>query len=292
MSDLDRFELFIHVAQQGSLTQAAALIGMTKASLSKQIKYLETELKVDLFTRDTYRLQLTEQGKVLLTQCLRLKKELDDTRSICQRLIDEPEGILRIVAFEYFAKKLIFPKLNNFLNKYPKLELIIDTSERIPDFQQEQVDVAVGFSLPAPLDVVQKSMMITRYVLCGTPAYFKKRGIPKNLHELNEHYYIGHSSRPVDATINLKPPHTIQLKPNLLLNSVSFMIECAKQNVGIIQLPLYMVDELLKKGNLVEVLKEYQAINRNVYYYYPKFRYIQPKIRKFIDFFLLGGTHE
>lgn len=286
MSDLDRFELFTYVAQYGSLTQAALALGMSKTALSKQIKQLETHLKVDLFSRKTYRLQLTEQGKILLTQCLRLKKELDDARAICQQMIDEPEGTLKIVAFEYFAQRLIFPKLSNFLRKYPKLEVNLLISERIPNFEQEQVDLAIGFSLPAGDEIVRSRMITTRYVLCAAPAYFKKHGKPKNTSSLSQHYYIGHSSRSPDRSIHLKAPHELILKPNLLLNNVAGMIECAKQGIGIIQLPLYLLDTALQKGELVEVLKSHQADHVHVYYYYPRYRYVQPKVRKFIDFFL------
>lgn len=287
MSDLDRFELFTYVAQANSLTQAASLVGMTKASLSKQIKHLEADLKVDLFSRQGQRLQLTEQGRVLLVQCLRLKKELDDARSVCQQFIDEPEGILHIVAFEYFAKQLIFPKLNSFLHQYPKLELIIDISERIPDFEREQIDIAVGFSLPVAMDIVRKRMATTRYVLCAAPKYFAEFGTPKALNDIQHHRYIGHSSRSENSVINLKPNYEASIKPYLLLNNVSAMIICAKNGLGLIQLPSYLLDDFIAQGDLVEVLAEYQAINANVYYYYPNYRYVQPKVRKFIDYFLL-----
>src|SRR5437899_9347250 len=127
MSDLDRFELFIFVAQANSLTAAADLLGMTKASLSKQIKRLESQYQVDLFTRRGQRLHLTEQGKLLLAQCLRLKKELEDTRSICRQFNEEPKGILQVVAFDFFARKLIYPHIKAFLHQYPKIKLIINT---------------------------------------------------------------------------------------------------------------------------------------------------------------------
>ena len=286
MSDLDRFELFVYVAQANSLSQAASQLGMTKASLSKQIRRLEVDLNVDLFSRTGQRLKLTEQGKILLAQCLRLKIELDGARSICQQLIDEPKGTLHIVAFEYFAKKLIFPKLNFFYQQYPKLNLIIDISERIPDFEREQVDIAVGFSLPAGLDIVRKKMESTRYVLCASNEYLKKFGTPKTLQDLQHHRYIGHSSRPESQTINLKDNYKLTIKPYLLLNSVSGMIECAKNHLGLIQLPYYLLDDTLKRSELVEVLQEFQAVNASVYFYYPKYRFIQPKVRKFIDFFL------
>jgi len=287
MSDLDRFELFTYVAQCNSLTHAASLLNVTKASLSKQIKRLEADLKVDLFSRYGQRLKLTEQGKVLLLQCLRLKKELDDARSICQQFIEEPEGILHIVAFEFFAKQLIFPKLNAFLHQYPKLELIIDISERIPNFEREQVDIAVGFSLPAGMDIVRSKMATTRYILCASPEYFTEFGTVNTLKDIQNHRYIGHSSRPENQIINLKPNYKLSIKPYLLLNSVSAMIECAKNGLGLIQLPSYLLDDYINRGELVEVLEPYQAINANVYYYYPKYRYVQPKVRKFVDYFLL-----
>lgn len=286
MSDLDRFELFVQVAQAKSLSHAAISLGMTKASLSKQIKQLETEVKVDLFSRQGRQLKLTDQGRLLLAQCLRLKKELDNTRSLCQQLLDEPEGSLRIVAFEFFAKKLIFPHLKSFMKLHPKIQLFIDTSERIPDFEGEQVDLAVGFSLPAPLDIVQKRIATTRYILCGSPEYFAKHGKPRQLKELESHYYIRHSGRPDEQAIKLKTGHQVFLRHYLTLNSVTSMIECAKQGIGLIQLPLYLLETALANGELVEILNAYQATNAHVYYYYPRYRHVQPKVRKFIDFFL------
>lgn len=287
MADLDRFEIFTYVAQAESLTQAAVLLHTTKAALSKQIKRLEADLKVDLFSRYKQRLHLTEQGKILLAQCLRLKRELDDARSICQQFIEEPEGVLRIVAFRYFADQLIFPKLKEFLQRYNKLELFIDTSERIPDFEREQVDIAVGFSLPAPLDITRRRMATTHYVLCASAEYLAREGYPTHPKDLKNHYYIRHSSRPESQTIKLKCDYQLFLKPYISLNSCSSMIACAKQGLGLIQLPHYLLEKSLDNGELVEVLKGYQATGASVYYYYPKYRYVQSKVRKFIDFFLL-----
>ncbi len=288
MSDLDRFELFTQVAEAGSLTKAANQLNMTKASLSKQIKRLETDFSISVFARHKQRLILTTQGEALLEQCLRLKRELEETRTVCKKFHEEPEGYLHIVAFVYFAQTLIFPKLKSFLKQYPKIRLQIDLTERVPDFVQEQVDLALGFALPVqnPNDVIQKRMTTTRYILCASPKYFEENGIPEKLEDLQHHQYIGHVSRPADQIIKLKEGHQSSIKPYLLLNSVMAMIECAKQNLGLIQLPLYMLDEILKRGELIEVLSEYQATNASVYYHYPKFRYMKPKVRKFIDYFL------
>lgn len=286
MSDLDRFELFTSVAQTGSLTLSAKQLQLTKASLSKQIKKLEADLHVDLFSRTGQRLRLTDQGEVLLQQCLRLKKELEDTRAVCEDFHAIPKGTLHIVVLDFFAKKIIYPRLNQFMEKFPELEIFIDTSERIPDFETEQVDLAVGFSLEAPDNVLQRSMATTRYVMCSSPEYFKKHGKPETLNDLLQHFYIGHSARKEVRNTHLKPGYEIKIKPSLILNNVAGMIACAKNGLGIVQLPLYLVEDFLESGELVEVLSSYQAINAPVFYFYPKFRHPQPKVRCFIDFFL------
>ncbi len=286
MSDLDRLELFTYVAQTGSLTQTAKNLQLTKASLSKQIKKLETDLRVNLFSRAGQRLRLTDQGEVLLQQCLRLKKELEDTRAVCEGFHVTPKGTLHIVVLEFFLQKIIYPRLNEFMQKYPQLEVFIDVSERIPDFEREQVDVAVGFSLIAPDNLIQRRMATTRHVMCASPAYLKKYGIPQTLDDLLRHHYIGHKSREEVCSTHLKQGYEIKLKPALVLNNVISMIECAKNGLGIVQLPFYALEASLQSGELIEVLNAYQATNAAVYYFYPKFRHAQPKVRCFIDFFL------
>ncbi len=288
MSDLDRFELFTYVAQLGSLTQAAKQLDLTKASLSKQIKRLEADFAIALFARNKQRLILTTQGEALLEQCLRVKREVEEARNICKQFHAEPEGELHVVAFKHIADKLIFPKLKNFLTKYPKIRLQLDTTERVPDFFAEQIDLAVGFNLPVPNpgEVIQKSMGTTRYVLCASPTYFAEKSQPNTLDDLLEHFYIGHVSRPDDQILRLKPGYHSAIKPHLLVNTVDSMLECAKQGLGLIQLPLYVVEDYLQRGELIEVLAEFQATNTNIYYHYPKFRYMKPKVRKFIEYFL------
>ncbi len=288
MSDLDRFELFAEVAQLGGITVAAKALGVSKALLSQQIKRLEQQFQITLFNRHKQRLTLTPAGELLLTQCLKLKRELDNARNLlCGGLHDKPKGNLHVVVFPYFAEQLIFPKLKAFLASYPELSLQIDTTERVPDFMDEKIDLSIGFSLPVPnpAEVIQKRMVSTNYLLCGSPGYFKQKGIPKTLNELYQHQYIEHSSR-IGCSLKLKSDHSLLLKPHLVLNTVRSMIECARRGAGLIQLPCYMVNELTEQNQLLAVLTEYQATDASVYYHYPKLNYMQPKVRKFIDFFL------
>lgn len=286
MSELDRLEVFAQIAKLGSITRAAEQLGVSKPALSRQLKRLESDLKVDLFTRKNLRLHLTETGKILLSQCERLQRELDDTRAICRGFHEEPIGDLHVVALEFFAKKYIYPKLNEFMKQYPKLNIFIDTSERVPDFEKDKIDVAVGFTLTMPDDIVQRKMETFNYVMAASKQYLDLHGRPEKLKDLLEHDYIGHVVREEVRTTNLKKPHQLRVKPRMVLNRVENMIDCAKLGLGIVQLPTYLLDASLADGSLEEVLSEYQATEVGVYCYYPRFRYIQPKVRKFIDFML------
>jgi DNA-binding transcriptional LysR family regulator len=291
MSDLDRFEVFSYVVERGSLTQAAEHLGCTKAAVSKQIKRLEADFSINLFTRHKQRLHLTPEGEQLYQQCLRLRKELQAARNMCENLHAEPAGEMHVVVFQYFAKRLVFPRLREFLARYPKLRLRIGTTEKVPDFSQKSVDLVMGFSLLPPNidETIQKKMMTTRYVLCATPTYFEQYGKPKQLSDLDQHRYLCHTSRSVQHAIRLKPNQHYALTPYLWLNCVTSIIECALQHIGIVQLPLYMVDNYLRSGELVEVLTECQANADSVFCYYPKSVHMQPKIKAFMEFFLPDG---
>jgi DNA-binding transcriptional LysR family regulator len=287
MSQLDRYELFICVAQSQSLTDAAAKLGLTKATLSKQIKRLENELKIDLFSRSDYRLKLTPFGETFLEQCKQLQHALDDTRSMAQQYHNKPRGTLHITAFSYFARHLIFPHLKEFQQQYPDLKLIIDLEERVPNFAKEACDIALGFSLPAPNqeDIIQSSMGTTQYVLCGSTDYFKENKKLETIEDLKNHRIISHASRK-DQHLKLNKPHTLSLEPTLYVNRVEAMIECACLGLGLVQLPVYLLKKYLNSGRLIETLAEEQKQQEHIYYYFPKYRYTQPKIRAFIDFFL------
>lgn len=289
MIGLEQFENFYLVAQLQSITEAARRIGVSKTAVSLQIKKLEQSIGVDLFIRINQRLQLTENGLLLFQQCRRLQKEIDETRSVCKQFLTYPEGVLRITVFEYFANKLIFPKITEFCNLYPKIQLVVNVSEEIPDFSSGNVDVAIGFaSQPPSDDLIQRVLCKANYVLCASPAYFNQYGLPQRLDELSYHRYICHENRIVsNQIIKLKDDYQLNIKPYLVLNKVSSVIECALNGLGIIQVPQYVAQQFLDIGSLVEIFPEQQAIDKDIYYYYSKFRYVEPKIRKFIDYFLL-----
>lgn len=280
---LNHFETFLCVAKNGSFTQAAKQLGISKAAVSHTIRLLEESLQVPLFIRSTRSIKLTEEGEMLFEQCNRIKIELDIARDLVSGFNDSPAGLLRVSCNPYFAETRLLKIIEKYIEEFPNVNIDILTEERMPDIEREQIDIVFGVNWPAPPDVVAKMIGETRYVLCASPEYLKKYGVPADIKELENHNYIPHLGRTSENIIaNLKNRVKLTLDPRLKLNNAHFMKQCALSNLGIIQLHDYMIENELKNSSLVEILSEYLKPKIPLYVYYQKHRFVQPKIRKFI----------
>lgn len=281
---LQHFETFLEVANQGSFTAAAAVMGVSKTAVSQAIRSLELSLKTSLFIRSTRRIQLTDEGEMLFAQCQRLKDELDITRSLIGKFNEFPTGTLRISCNAYMAETKLLSIIKSYVADYPKVKIELMTQERMPDMYREGIDVVFGVNCQASDDVVARLIGKTRYVICASPDYFKKNGLPENIKELEKHFYIPHLGRtPENIISQLKHPTLLTMSPRLSINNASVMKQSAMFGLGIVQLHHYMVEEELKRGDLVEVLKDKLHNEVSLYMYYQKHRFVQPKIRQFVN---------
>jgi DNA-binding transcriptional LysR family regulator len=197
----------------------------------------------------------------------------------------EAAGELHVLSNRYFAAQYICPRLNTFMQQNPKLKIKLELAERFPDLAEEGIDLLFGISMKGPDDLVQRQVATTRYVLCASPAYLKKHGTLKKPADLTSHRYITHSMRTPNNVIQFDENHKIIVDPILSLNDSQAMRECAIQGLGIVRLHDYMVNEALKNKSLIELLPQYHQTPIPVFLYYQRNRYLQPKIRKFIDFY-------
>lgn len=283
---LNHFETFLVVAKLKGFSAAARELGISKAAVSHTIRLLERALEVDLFHRSTRQVNLTEEGTLLYQQCLKLKQELDNTRSILQQFHSNPSGNLRVSCNPYWVEKHLLDRIEQFLDLYPDVNIELITEERMPNMEEENIDIVFGINWPAPDDVVAKVIGKTRYILCASPAYLKKQGIPKTIKDLEQHLYIPHLGRRDDSPIIGLNTSVLKLQSRIKLNNASYMKHCAINGMGITQLHDYMVEEEIKKGLLVEVLSDKIHTSLPIYIYYKKNKFVQAKTRSFVKLFI------
>jgi len=281
---LYHFETFMAVAELGSFTAAAKKLGISKSAVSQTIKALESSIKLPLFIRSTRKVQLSDEGLLLYNQCTRLKKELNTAQDLITNFNSEPSGTLKISCNPFYAETNLIPIIDKYSKNFPEVNIEIISEERMPDMQNEQIDIVFGVNWPAPDYVVAKKIGVTRYVLCASKKYLAQFGTPKNIKDLESHKYIPHVGRsPDNLIVDLIKPVSININPQVKMNSAILMKQSAISGLGIVQLHDYIVKKELENNRLIEILPEYFNKEIPIYVYYQKHRFVQPKIRQFIN---------
>lgn len=277
-------DAFIAVAELQSFTRAADALNMTKGGVSQAIRQLESQLSVRLFFRTTRKVSLTDEGKLFYKQCQRLKREMDGTLELVSQFHQAPSGLLRICSNPHLAKAKLIKLIDIYLARFPDVDIELLCDERMPDMIEEQVDIVFGINWPAPEDVVAKVIDNTRYVLCASPAYLEKHGMPTCIEALSEHNYIPHLGRdPNTPLMHIDVNSPFQLDKRLAVNNISTMLALAEAGIGIIQVHQYAAKSALASGRLLEILPELSKPNIPLYVYYQKHRFVQPKVRQFLN---------
>ncbi len=288
MKNLNRIQTFVLVVEKNGITPAAKHLGISPAAVSKQIKELEKELNIQLLTRTTRRIQLTQEGELYYSHCQKILEQLNEAESLISQLHKEPTGNLRILSGPHFANHYIFPHLREFMMKFPKITIDLELAQRMPNLAKENIDIVIGLSLPGLPDYIGRKVITTRDVLCASPSYLKHYDSPNKPKDLVNHHFITHSQRHPDNLLTFKNGEEIRLPPLLRLNDTRAMRECAVKGLGFIRVHEYVVSNSLDKGELVEILSEYMEPKKTIpiYLYYAKSEFLHSKIRTFIDFIL------
>ncbi len=275
MFDLVHLKTFILTVEEGSLAAVARKLNISAAAVSKQLTRLEEEIGVQLLIRTTRHLELTEIGENFYRQCQFIFEEVDAASALISQIKLEPAGVLRVVSGRHFALTYIIPYLEEFLSKYPKIKIDLELTERIPDLDQEEIDVLIGMSITPTGNAIQKKIAATTYCYCASPRYLQTFGFPNDLEDLKKHRYIAHSKRKQDNEM---------INPFIKVNDTQAMVNLAIEGIGIVKLHHYAVEKYLLDGSLKQILNAYTQLSIPLHVAYPQRRFIASKIRCFIDF--------
>lgn len=141
LPSLGALRAFEAAARHLSLTRAAEELHVTPAAISHQVKALEDDLGMRLFERDGRRLALTPEARAGLAE---LRRGFDLVAEGVRRIRDSRSvPMLRISAEPSFAGMWLVPRLGRFRERHPELDVLIDASDRLADFERDRVDVAL-----------------------------------------------------------------------------------------------------------------------------------------------------
>ena len=285
--DWDKLRVFHAVAEAGSFTHAGETLNLSQSAVSRQISALEDSLSVPLFHRHARGLILTEQGELLFQTADEVLAKLSQAEA---RITDSKEvarGPLTVTATVAFGSTWLTPRIREFLQLYPELQLSMLISDEQFDLSMRQADVAIRMTAPTQPDLIQRHLMTVRLHIYGSVDYLKRRGIPKSVDDLQNHdliIYGNEAKAPIENVnwlMSVGDPDPGTRRPVLRVNNQYAIYRAVRSGLGLAGLPDYMVDPNL---NVVKVLPDVNGPSADSYFVYPEELRHSKRIQVFRDF--------
>lgn len=288
MESLSDIAVFVKVVDSGSFTKAASRLGLSKSVVSKYVTRLENDLGSQLLQRSTRRLNLTEIGRAFYEHSRRGLMEIEEAEAIVSRLQEAPRGILRLNAPMSFGILHIAPLIPDFLASYPELSIDINFEDRKIDLIEDGFDLAIRIADLSDSSLVARRLAPCRHVVCATPGYLKKNGIPRTPEDLRDHNAITFKYQDSPTQWQFlsagKKVTTVPVSGSIQMNNSLALREAILNDAGITLTPTFIVGEDIKSGKLQAVLTQYQLLEVSIFAVYHQRRHLSPKVRAFIDF--------
>ncbi|MEX0285805.1 MAG: LysR family transcriptional regulator [Paracoccaceae bacterium] len=295
MANLVEMEAFTTVVEQGGITVAARRLGMSKSAVSKHITNLEERLGTRLLSRSTRRVSPTDIGLAYYDRVSRVLNDAGEADAMVTALQDKPSGALRVSVATDFGVTHLTPVIGRFMERYPDLSVCLVLQNRYAELISEGYDLGVRVG-----DLEDSSLKARKFAsaekrLVASPSYLKRHGKPAAIPDLVDHRLLYRSPRPSGHVWTLQGPgnatHQVRAAGALCINDGQSLLTAAMSGLGIAHLPSYLYGEAVREGTLVDVLPGLVSEPVNLHAVYPNGRFVQPKVRAFVDF-LVGEFYD
>ena len=287
MDKLKQIEAFIAVVEHGSMAAAALTQDVTPVMIGRRINALEARLGVKLLHRSTRRIAVTEQGAVFMEQCKKALSELDRAELLVAEGRHKATGHLIVSAPAAFGRKHVAPHAPDFLRANPDVRCSFNLTDRVVDLVREGYDVGIRIGGAIDPNFVAIRLASNKRVVCGTPAYFAKHGVPRTLDDLEKHNCLafnlqGGQQRGWYFQQNGKAV-TVKVSGNLDCNDGELLHRWMGEGLGLGWRSTWEIQPELESGALMTVLDDYALPDYDILAVYPQQRPVPAKIRFFIE---------
>ncbi|MFZ6674886.1 LysR family transcriptional regulator [Undibacterium sp. Xuan67W] len=292
MNRLEAMQIYVRVAELASFTQAADSLGLPKASISTAIKQLESLLGTRLLNRTTRTVQMTQDGVLFYERSKDMLADMDELQTMFQQGEGEISGRLRIDLPIGVARYILIPRLPEFLQGLPKLEVEISSTDRRVDLVREGFDCVMRIGALSSLGesaLIARQLGELRQINCVSPDYLARFGTPQSLDDLRQHRLIHYTAnfggKPVGFEyVDNGQNKTLKMTGSITVNNSDAYQAACLAGFGIIQVPVTgMQRELIAAGRLVEILPAYTAQAMPVSLLYANRRHLPKRTQRLMN---------
>ncbi|BBB29902.1 LysR family transcriptional regulator [Neptunomonas japonica] len=293
MVDFNEVYVFIKVVEAGSFVGASKQLNMPSTTVSRKVQKLEDALGVRLLQRSTRKLHLTDIGQQYFESCQQSLASIEEATTLASESRSMPTGLLRITSPTDFAVNYLQPWINDFLRRYPDVQIELEVTDRYVDLIEERIDIAFRSGDLKDSSLIARRIGPKQSIFCASPDYLEKSGTPILPDDLSQH----------DCVImgrGLKNQHwrfmteegemSVPVKGRYAADNMQLVVEAAHNGMGVAQVPHPLVLESLIEGKLIQVLADYSPPKQSIYIIYPSHKYLARNVRTFIDHVIESTT--
>lgn len=286
MDRLTAVQVFVEVADRGSLTQAAEQLQMSGAMVSRYLAAVEQWMGARLLHRTTRRVSLTEAGAAALPACRQLLDLAADVPERAGAPTRDPAGLLRVASSSSFADAQLTDALVEFQRRYPRVEVLLTTGDRAADLVAERVDLAVRITNQLDPALIARPLARCHSRVCASPDYLQQHGTPDSPQALRTHRCVAHASgmgRQFRFTRDGQSV-TVPVDWQFHTNETAVLRRAVLAGAGIGMLPTYAVADDLRAGRLVSLLAAYEPEVLGIHALYLSRQHQPLALRRLVDF--------
>jgi DNA-binding transcriptional LysR family regulator len=278
-------ETFLRVVQEGGFSAAARSVGLTQSAVSKVVSRLEERIGARLLTRSTRAIRLTEEGEVYYQASLRVIQELNDAEQAAAA--GAVTGRLRVNASIPFGAMFGPSVMASFLVAHPDVTIDFSVTDDVVDLLAQNADVAIRMGTLPDSALVARRLGQSRRIVCASPAYLRRKGVPKSPEDLRQHACLTFNFRRTRAGWPFRVKGQAVEQPvsgPLLVNNGETMKQMMLAGVGIGRVGLWHVAKEIKSGKLTPLLEQFNPGDTEmVHAVYVGGGKVPNRVRAFID---------
>ncbi len=287
MDKLTCLRALAKVIQHGSFAAAARDMRLSRSAVSKYVIELEQALGVQLLNRTTRSASPTANGLAYYERCVTILADLDEADLAISSAQAEPRGMLKVNAPMSFGTLHLGRAISVFMERHPTLQVQLILSDELVDPVQEGFDVTLRIADLPSSSLIARKIAPAQRVLCASPSYLKRRGIPRHPRDLRGHDCLSYGHLATGNQWKLTGAdgdHWVPIPWALCTNNAEVLRDAAIAGRGIALLPTFIAGADLQTGRLTTILADYKAPELSIFVLYPPTRHLSAKVRVFIDF--------
>ncbi len=285
--NFEHLRLFVRVAATNNISRAGQELSLSPAVASSYINRLEEELRVRLIHRTTRKVSLTEEGVAFLPYAEKVLASVEDAISVVSTSSDSPRGTLRVTAPASFGRMHLVPGLKGFLDRYSELAIDLSFSDNVVDIVAGGYDLAIRDAALKDSSLVACALAPDRRIICASPSYLDKHGIPERPEHLKHHDCVILGG--MESWSFHRHGHgdsTVKVAGRVRMDNGDAMRDASVSGLGLSLNSTWSVYQNLQSGSLVQVLPDYPLMGgTSIWAVYPSSRQVSPKVKAFIDYY-------